>query len=166
MNSPQIYTIRGQRVLLDHQLAELYGVSTKRLNEAVKRNPLRFPDWFMFQLSSEELAYMWSQFATTYRLTARKHVTRTHLPYAFTEHGILMLASVLNSSTAIQVSLAIIEVFVSLRAHFEGPLNHRVDQLEDESKLVRELFDDVLKRLQQLEQTGLPKRQKKIGLKT
>ncbi len=93
----KIYVIRGQKVMLDKDLAEMYGVEVKRLNESVKRNLLRFPDDFMFQLSTEEWQILKSQFATSSWGGARK------LPFVFTEQGVVMLSSVLNSETAIQV---------------------------------------------------------------
>jgi len=88
----KIFTIRNHKVMLEYQLAELYGVPTKRLNESVKRNIERFPSHYMFQLTSEELRDMWSQFATTYELSDRKFARSDAYPYAFTEHGVLMLA--------------------------------------------------------------------------
>lgn len=150
--------------MLDYQLAELYGVSTKRLNEAVKRNIERFPEHFMFQLTSDELRDMWSQIATTYTLSDRKFVRSDACPDAFTEHGVLMLASVLNSERAVQVSIALVNVFVKLRDHLSDPLLQRVHRLEQESAYVLKLFEDVFKRLHQMEDSAAPKRRKKIGL--
>lgn len=95
----KIYSIRGQKVMLDSDLAELYGVETKRLNEQVKRNNSRFPDDFMFQLTIQEWENLKSQIATSSWGGRRK------LPYAFTEHGVLMLSSVLNSDRAIAVNI-------------------------------------------------------------
>ena len=107
----RIYLIRGQRVLLDTDLAGIYGVQTKRLNEQVKRNLDRFPDDFMFQLTADELANLRSQFATSSEL----HGGRRTLPYAFTEHGAIMLASVLNSPVAVAASIQVVRAFVHLR---------------------------------------------------
>lgn len=111
-----IFEIRGQKVMLDFDIAELYGVPTKALNQAVKRNIERFPEEFMFQLSQtdwEELKVKakgnWSQFVTS----SQKH--RYVIPYAFTEHGIAMLASILKSEKAIAMNIAIIKAFISLR---------------------------------------------------
>jgi len=104
-----IYVLRGQRVLLDEDLAELYGVTTKRLNEQVKRNRVRFPSHFMFQLTMQEFTNLRSQIATS------RWGGRRTLPYAFTEHGTVMLASVLNSAIAIQASIEIVQAFVRLR---------------------------------------------------
>lgn len=105
----RIHWIRGEKVMLAHDLAKLYGVPTKRLNEAVKRNTTRFPDDFMFQLSMEEWAFLRSQSATS-RSWGGQRVP----PYAFTEHGVLMLSSVLNSDRAIAVNIRIVRVFVRL----------------------------------------------------
>jgi hypothetical protein len=110
-NIPQrILTIRGHRVMLDVDLAELYGVTTKRLNEAVRRNAARFPNDFMFQLAPGEVESLRSQFATSNGRGGRRY-----LPYAFTEQGVAMLSSVLNSKRAILVNISIMRAFVSLR---------------------------------------------------
>ena len=106
----KIYYIRGQKVMLDKDLAELYGVQAKRLREQVKRNGERFPDNFMFQLTDPEVDLMVSQIASPSR-----QQLGGYLPYAFTEHGVLMLANVLRSKTAVQVSIRIIEIFVKMR---------------------------------------------------
>lgn len=105
----KILIIHNERVLLDKDLAELYGVSVKRLNEQVKRNYERFPNDFMFQLSKEELLNLKSQFATSSWGGTRK------MPYAFTEQGVAMLSSVLNSTKAIKVNIAIMRIFVLTR---------------------------------------------------
>lgn len=105
----KIYLIRDQKVMIDEDLAELYQVETKRLNEQVKRNRERFPKDFMFQLSEEELQNLKSQFATS------RWGGRRTLPYAFTEHGVLMLSSVLNNQTAIQVNIQIMRVYTKMR---------------------------------------------------
>ena len=159
----QIFTIRNHKVMLDYQLAELYGVPTKRLNEAVKRNIERFPSHDMFQLIFDDLADLRSQIATANPINNRNHMSR-ELPYAFTEHGVLMLASVLKSERAVQVSIALVDLFVKLRDHFNDPLLGRVHRLEQESAYVMKLFEDVFKRLHQIEDPGVPKRRRKIGL--
>ena len=107
----KIYLIRGCKVILDSDLAELYQVPTKRLNEAVRRNLGRFPADFMFQLSAEELENLRSQFATS----SSGHGGRRHAPYAFTEHGVAMLSSVLTSERAVALNILIIRAFVRLR---------------------------------------------------
>jgi hypothetical protein len=107
-----IVTIRGQRVMMDADLARLYGVTTKVLNQAVKRNLARFPGDFMFQLRDEEAAALRSQFVT---LKAGRGQHRKYRPYVFTEQGVAMLSSVLHSERAIQVNIAIMRAFVRLR---------------------------------------------------
>ncbi|MBL4734101.1 MAG: ORF6N domain-containing protein [Flavobacteriales bacterium] len=107
----KIYEIRGKKVMLDRDLAELYGVKTKRLKEQVRRNLERFPERYMFELTIEELNTLRSQFATSKK---RRGGTR-YLPMAFTEHGILQLANALKSGMAIQMSIKIIDVFVRMR---------------------------------------------------
>ncbi len=105
----KIYVIREHKIMLDSDLAELYGVQTKVLNQSVKRNIDRFPHNFMFQLTNEEFLNLKSQFVTSSWGGKRK------LPYAFTEHGVLMLSSVLNSEKAVQVNIQIIRVFNKLK---------------------------------------------------
>ena len=107
-----IYFLRGQKVMLDSDLAELYGVETKRLNEQVRRNIERFPADFMFQLSGEEAELLRSQIAT---LKMGRGTHRKYAPYVFTEQGVAMLSSVLKSPRAIQVNIAIMRAFVQLR---------------------------------------------------
>jgi len=113
----KIFTLRDKRIMLDRDLAGLYGVKSIRLREQVKRNIARFPENFMFQLTAKEVNLMVSQIA----IPSRKQLGGS-LPYAFTEHGILMLANVLRSKKAIQVSVRIIEIFVKLR---EMVLTHK-----------------------------------------
>jgi phage regulator Rha-like protein len=109
----KIYLLREEKVMLDSDLAELYGVSAKRLNEQVKRNRRRFPDDFMFQLTAEEAEFLRSQIAT---LKTGRGQHRKYRPYAFTEHGAVMLASVLNSPIAVAASIQVVRAFVRLRA--------------------------------------------------
>jgi ORF6N domain-containing protein len=109
---PLIHTIRGQRVILASDLAKLYGVPTLRLNEAVKRNKVRFPTDFMFQLTRKEaLAHSTSQFA----MLNAQGANIKHLPYAFTEHGAIMAANVLNSPQAVAMGVFIVRAFVQQR---------------------------------------------------
>jgi hypothetical protein len=107
----KIYSFRGQRVMLDSDLAELYGVNTKRLNEQVKRNPGRFPSDFMFRLTSEEMEILRSQIATS----KKSRGGRRYPPYVFTEHGAVMLAGVLNSQRAIETSIFVVRAFIRMR---------------------------------------------------
>ncbi len=106
----KIYLVRGQKVMIDRDLAELYRVETKRLKEQVNRNLNRFPAHFMFELTQEENENLRSQNATL-----KQGAHSKYLPYAFTEHGVLMLSNVLKSSRAIEMSIKIIDVFVKLR---------------------------------------------------
>ena len=135
-----IYVIRGFRVMLDSDLAKLYGVTTKMLNEQVKRNPDRFPSDFVYQLTRGEKDLLRSQFATFKESTAK----RKYLPYVFTEQGVAMLSSVLQSKDAINVNVEIMRTFVKLR-HFikqDDSLIERVSELEfgsDEMKNIYEL---------------------------
>ena len=112
----KIYTIRGEKVMLDKDLAEMYGVETRVLNQSIKRNLNRFPKDFMFQLSEKEFKNLISQNVTSSWGGTRK------LPYAFTEQGVAMLSSVLNSETAIEVNIRIIRVFTKMR---EFALTHK-----------------------------------------
>ena len=109
----KIRIIRGQQVMLDRNLAELYGVETKRLNEAVKRNIERFPAVFCFQLTENEYSFLRSQIATS--KTGETRGGRQYLPYAFTEQGVAMLSAVLRSETAVEVSIQIMNAFVAMR---------------------------------------------------
>lgn len=118
----QVYFIRDVKVMLDKDLASLYGVETKRLNEQVKRNIDRFPVDFMFQLSEQEWEALKSQIATSKtalglesQIATPKRGGRRTLPYVFTEHGAIMLASVLNSQQAISASIQVVKVFIKLR---------------------------------------------------
>jgi len=119
-----IYEIRGQNVMLDMDIAELYGVETRVLNQAVKRNKDRFPKDFMFQLSQKEVTDLKSQFVTS------SWGGRRTLPYVFTEHGVTMLASILKSKKAIQMNIAIVRAFIELK---QFVLNYRelADQIKD-----------------------------------
>jgi hypothetical protein len=139
----KIYIIRGQKVMLDKDLAELYGVPTKRLNEQVRRNRKRFPSDFMFRLSSREFGNLKSQFATSSWGGTRK------LPYVFTEQGIAMLSSVLNSDRAIRVNITIMRIFVGLRdllmSHTE--LRKRLNELEKKYDAQFKIVFDAIKQL-------------------
>ncbi|MBU1298903.1 MAG: ORF6N domain-containing protein [Bacteroidetes bacterium] len=123
----RIFIIRGQKVMMDKDLAELYEVKPIRLREQVKRNLMRFPKDFMFQLNDEETDWLLSQFA----IPSRKHLGGFN-PYVFTEHGVAMLSTVLNSERAIQVNIAIMRAFVKLREMLatNKELAKRLDELE------------------------------------
>jgi len=106
-----ILRVRGHAVILDSDLAALYGTTTKRLNEQVKRNSERFPDEFVFQLTEKEWKNLRSQFATS----RTSHGGRRYMPYVFTEHGALMASNVVNSELAIKMSIAVVQAFVKMR---------------------------------------------------
>jgi len=152
-----ILLIRGQKVMLDADLAELYGVTTKRLNEQVKRNIDRFPKDFMFQLNDKEFKNLRSQFATS-NLAKRRTP-----PYAFTEHGAVMLASVLNSDVAVNASIQVVRAFVRLRRLLESheSLARKLDQLE---KKYDSQFKVVFEAIRQLMKPPA-KDQKRIGFR-
>jgi hypothetical protein len=139
-----ILLIRGQKVMLDNDLAQLYGTSTRRLNEQVKRNRGRFPNDFMFQLTREEWNSLRSQIATSKSGRGGRRVR----PYAFTEHGAVMAANVLNNPKAVQASIQVVRVFIRLRellaSHKE--LARRLDALERKyDGQFRVVFDAIRK---------------------
>ena len=124
-----ILRLRGHNVMVDADLAALYGVTTKRFNEQVKRNVRRFPPDFMFQLTQEAYADLRSQNATS---SATKHGGRRHLPHAFTEHGAIMAANVLHSPRAVQMSIVVVRAFIRLRQMLRSnaELAKKLDALE------------------------------------
>ena len=147
---PMIRVIRGQQVIIDRDLALLYGVETKRLNEQVKRNIERFPDDFMFQLNKEEVEILKSQNATSSWGGDRR------LPYAFTEQGIAMLSSVLKSQTAVEVNIRIMRAFVSMRRFIatNAQLFQRLETIEyhqlemkQHQEVTDKRIDEVFRRL-------------------
>jgi len=155
-----IHLIRGQRVMLDFDLAMIYGVTTKRLNEQLKRNRLRFPADFAFQLTVQEFRTLKSQIATS-----SSHGGKRKLPWVFTEHGALMLASVLNSAIAVQASVRVVRAFVRLRemvaanAQLAAKLEELERRFDSHDEAIANLFA-TLKQL--LEPSEAPKR-KEIG---
>jgi hypothetical protein len=155
--SQKIFFVRGTRVMLDADLARLYGVETKNLNKAVKRNASRFPVDFMFRLSSKELQILRFQIGTSKGARGG----RRYAPYAFTEQGIAMLSSVLHSSRAVQVNVAIMRTFVRLRemlrTHEE--LRRKIDAME---KRYDARFQAVFEAIRQMLETPIPAR-KPIG---
>ena len=132
----RIATARGQRVILDSDLAALYEVETKRFNEAVRRNLAKFPADFMFQLTTEEWAALRSQFATLNAAGTGRGQHRKYLPYAFTEHGAIMAANLLSSQRAVEVSVYVVRAFVRLRelAVTHGDLAKRLSELEEKTE--------------------------------
>ncbi|HEX7898856.1 MAG TPA: ORF6N domain-containing protein [Planctomycetota bacterium] len=144
----RIHLIRGQRVMLDSDLAQLYGVATKRLNEQVRRNSRRFPGDFAFQLSLEEADILKSQFATSSWGGRRK------LPMAFTEHGAVMLANVLNSKTAVEASVLVVRAFIRLRSILgsHAELARKVQELESRyDAQFRVVFDAIRELMEETE---------------
>lgn len=135
----KIYEIRGQKVMLDRDLAEMYGVPTKVLNQAVKRNIERFPEDFMFQLSSEETQEWRSQFVTSNSI--KMGVRRN--PYAFTELGVAMLSSVLSSKTAVQINMGIMRAFVAVRQMISLPSSGTLAGLQLEVKELKAYIEEV-----------------------
>jgi len=125
----KIYEIRGQRVILDADLAELYGIETKGLNQSVRRNKDRFPQDFMFILNEKDLQGMRSQFVTASRVKRNS----TALPFAFTEHGVTMLASVFRSKIAIKMNISIVRAFVAMRKSIID-----IREISDQLSLLRE----------------------------
>jgi hypothetical protein len=159
----KIFEIRGQKVMIDADLAKLYGVQTKRLNESVKRNAKRFPEDLMFQLSANERDEL---VANCDRFTNMKH--SSVLPHAFTETGVVMLSSVLSSETAIQINLQIVRAFIrlrrmlsehdTLRFAIEG-LEHRVDRNERDIQLAIGMLQQMLFPPEK----QIPEKKQKIG---
>ncbi len=151
----KIYLIRGQKVMLDRDLAELYGVPTKRLNEQVRRNIKRFPEDFMFQLNNEEFDILKSQIVISglrSQIATSKRGGRRYLPYIFTEQGVAMLSTVLNSERAIQVNIAIMRAFVKLRGiistHKE--LAHKLNELERKTEKYDTQIQAIFEAIRQL----------------
>lgn len=152
----KIYYIRGQKVMLDSDLAELYGVETRRLNEQVARNADRFPEDFMFRLNENEFESLMSQFATSKRGGRRK------LPYMFSEHGVLMLSSILNSKQAIQVNIQVMRIFTRIRQMFVDnteirleieKIKNKLDNQDKNMEIVFRYLDELLEKREQLNPT-------------
>lgn len=178
----KIYEIRGQRVMLDRDLAELYQVTTSALNQAVKRNNKRFPPDFMFQLTNQEFANLKSQIVTSSWGGVRK------MPYAFTEQGVAMLSGLLNSDVAINANIAIMRAFVAMRNYITtattvtaelAEIRAKLELLErndeDNAEAVNDLSEDMRKELDNIYQAiaalsvkppQLDKSRKPIGYKT
>jgi hypothetical protein len=176
----KIHEIRGQKVMLDFNLAELYGVETKNLNLSVKRNLKRFPHDFMFQLSNEEWQSLRLQFETS------KRGGRRYMPYAFTEQGVAMLSGLLNSEIAIEMNIAIMRAFIALRQLILNPPIDKTLQLEvqlndlkcyieevftdynninEDTRMQLELINQTLAEMQ-ADENIISKPRKKIGFRT
>jgi len=176
----RIYEIRGGRVMLDFDLAELYEVPTKVLNQAVKRNIKRFPNDFMFRLTQEEWQEMWSQFVTTQEgsKTTRSQIVTTQesrrkdsTPYAFTEQGIAMLSGVLNSDKAIAMNIAIMRAFVEIRriliqeSDLRIQLNEIKERLGEHDTQLNAIYDAMENLLDEKEAGKKWEVRRKIGFK-
>jgi len=163
----KIYVIRGKQVMLSQDLAEFYEVETKILNQQVKRNIGKFPERYMFQLTREEYLRLRSQNVT---LKRGQHVK--YLPYAFTEHGILMLSSVLNSKRADKVNMMIIDTFIKLREilFINKDVIHQLEKVQSRLEIHDNQISFILKYLKQLEQMKQEeaelKNRPRIGFKT
>ena len=157
----RIHVIRGERVMLDSDLASLYGVATRALNLAVRRNANRFPRDFMFQLTKPEAANLMFQSETS---SSTGHGGRRKLPQVFTEQGVAMLSSVLRSQRAVAVNILIMRTFVQLRRTLTATteLGHRVDGLERQIGVHDAVLRDVVKALRALERPT-PRQRREIG---
>jgi ORF6N domain-containing protein len=155
----KIYVVRGQKIMLDRDLAELYRVETKQLKRQVRRNIDRFPSSFMFELTKEENEELRSQIGTLKQGAHFKYP-----PFVFTEHGILMLSSVLNSGLAIKMSVQIIETFVQLRklANDYEEIMNKIHQMESQNN---KQFGEIYEALQRLMSKPEEKSRKQIGYK-
>jgi hypothetical protein len=158
-----ILTLRGLRVMLDSDLAKIYGVTTIRLNEQFRRNIERFPKDFAFQLTIQEFAGLRSQLAIS-----SLHGGRRYLPWAFTEHGAIMLASVLNSNCAVQMSVSVVRAFVGMREQLAArkelakKLNDLESRVAGHDEAIQDLFE-AIRQLVDKPQPALPEDRPKIG---
>jgi hypothetical protein len=159
---PRILILRGLRVILDSELAELYGVQVKRLNEQVKRNSERFPHDFMFQLSPREHMNLRSQFATS----SSNRGGRRHLPYAFTEHGAIMAATVLSTKRAIEMSVFVVRAFVCLRDMLatNGKVAGKLSELEHRLKGHDATIQAIIDAIHEL-MAPKPRKRRRIGFR-
>ena len=137
----KIHEIRGQRVMLDFDLAEMYGTETKYLKRAVRSNIKRFPSDFMFELTKEEWDSLRCNFST---LNGGRGQHPKYMPFAFTELGVAMLSSVLNSETAIEINIGIMRAFVAVRQTLSNPIESRVERIEAQVKELKQYMEEVL----------------------
>ncbi len=158
----KIYMIRGKKVMIDHDLAYLYGVPTKVLNQAVRRNRERFPEDFMFQLTTEESQNWRSQFVTSNLGMKMGH---RYNPYAFTEPGVAMLSRVLKSKTAIHVNIQIIRTFIKLRELIitNELVRRKISELERKYERHDKQFKAIFEAIRELLESPKPPRKKPIG---
>jgi hypothetical protein len=159
----RIPEIRGQRVILDRDLAEVYGVTTARLNQQLKRNQAKFPGDFAFLLTRQELAHLMSQIVTS----SSGYGGVRKLPWAFTEHGAIMAASILNSPKAVEMSVFVVRAFVELRRQFSirDELARRLDHIE--RKLMRHdaSLQEIYREIKALRQDAASPSRRQIGFK-
>ena len=174
---PLILTLRGQKVILDADLAEAYGVQTRRLNEQVKRNAERFPEDFMFQLTEMEWSNLMSQFATSSlevvegdgqswsQIVTTSHGGRRKRPYVFTEHGAIMAASVLNSPKAVEMSVFVVRAFVKMREQLaaNAEILKRLAEIDRTLLEHNDALQVIWKQLQPLLMPPDPPKKGKIG---
>ncbi len=158
-----IYMIREQKVMLDSDLAQLYEVETRVLNRNAQRNIKRFPADFMFQLTHSESEALISQFG----ISKKGRGGRRKLPYVFTENGVAMLSSVLNSEKAILINISIMRIFTRLRSFLmlEKDLSNRVTKLEEGTIQVFKIVFERLDKIEEIVEPKLPKNRRKVGLK-
>jgi len=158
----KIYAIRGQRVMLDADIAEIYGVETKRINEAVRNNPDKFPEDFFFELSQEEQDSLRSKFSTLKKGRGRHS---KYPPKAFTEQGVYMLATILKSPVASQVTVAIMRAFVSMRsfALTYGQIVEKLNELDGKMSEHDDVLKKIIQALSELVEQSQPEETKKIG---
>lgn len=135
----KIHEIRGQRVMLDFDLAEMYGTETKYLKRAVRSNIKRFPSDFMFELTKEEFDNLRCNFCTS-----NKRGGTRFMPFAFTEQGVAMLSSVLNSDVAIEININIMRAFIAVRQMLSNPIETRVDRIETQVRELKQYMEEVL----------------------
>jgi hypothetical protein len=159
---PRILVLRGSRVILDSELAELYGVQVKRLNEQVRRNAERFPQDFMFQLSPNEHENLRSQFATS----SSSHGGRRHRPYAFTEHGAIMAATIVSTKRAIEMSVFVVRAFVRLRdmVATNGKVAGKLAELERRLKGHDAAIQAIINAIDEL-MAPQPRKRRQIGFR-
>lgn len=157
----RILVLRGQRVVIDRDLAALYGVSTKRLNEQVRRNQARFPEDFCFQVTQQEFANLRSQFATS----SKVHGGQRHAPLVFTEHGALMAAQVINSPEAVNMSVHVVRAFVRLRQLMVNhkALSAQLAALESRVGAHDEQIAAIVETIRQLTTPDAPTHGRKMG---
>jgi len=162
----RILLVRGQKVILDADLAALYGVRTKRFNEQVRRNRDRFPADFMFRLTNQEFNNLRSQFATS--SSGRRQTSwggQRYLPFAFTEHGAIMAATILNTPRATEVSVFVVRAFVRLKEMVAAnrELAKKLDELERRVSHHDEAITDIVRAIRELATPPEPKPKRRIG---